>query len=63
MLFHMHNKKVNTLTPKIINTIIEKVEELKMLGLTQTQTQTQKYLFDIVMSLAWEPPRKIPKNI
>ena len=27
MLFHMHNKKVNTLTPKIINTIIEKVEE------------------------------------
>ena len=27
MLFHMHNKKVNTLTPKIINIIIEKVEE------------------------------------
>ena len=26
MLLHMHNKKVNTLTPKIINTIIEKVD-------------------------------------
>ena len=36
MLFHMHNKKVNTLTgtPKIINTIIEKVEEFNFLGLT-----------------------------
>ena len=28
MLFHMHNKKVNTLTPKMCNTIIEKIEEL-----------------------------------
>ena len=26
MLFHMLNKKVNTLTPKICNTIIEKIE-------------------------------------
>ena len=34
MLFHMHNKKVNTLTPKICNTIIEKVEEFNFLGLT-----------------------------
>ena len=36
MLFHMHNKKVNTLTPKIIkyNTIIEKVEEFNFVGLT-----------------------------
>ena len=33
MLFQ-HNKKVNTLTPKIINTIIEKVEEFNFLGLT-----------------------------
>ena len=34
MLFHMHNKKVNTLTHKIINnTIIEKVEEFNFLGL------------------------------
>ena len=34
MLFHMHNKKVNTLTPKICKTIIEKVEEFNFLGLT-----------------------------
>ena len=34
MLFHMHNKKVNTLTPKNFNTIIEKVEEFNFLGLT-----------------------------
>ena len=34
MLFHMHNKKVNTLTPKIINIIIENVEEFNFLGLT-----------------------------
>ena len=34
MLFHMHNKKVNTLTPKISNTILEKVEEFNLLGLT-----------------------------
>ena len=33
MLLHMHHKKVNTVTPKIINTIIEKVEELHFLGL------------------------------
>ena len=33
-LFHMHNKKVNTLTPNIINIIIEKVEEFNFLGLT-----------------------------
>ena len=37
MLFHMHNKKVITLTPKIMNTIIEKVEELIFLGLTLLQ--------------------------
>ena len=34
MLFHMHSKKVNTLTPKMCNTIIEKVEEFNFLGLT-----------------------------
>ena len=34
MLFHMHNKRVIALTPKIINTIIEKVEDFNFLGLT-----------------------------
>ena len=32
--FHMHNKKGNTLTHKISNTILEKVEEFNFLGLT-----------------------------
>ena len=34
MLFHMHNNKFSTLTPKISNTILEKVEEFNLLGLT-----------------------------
>ena len=53
MLFHMHNKKVNTLTPKIINTIIEKVEELKNLGLTlETHVNWNK-----------KPLRRYPTNV
>ena len=42
MLFHMHNKKVNTLTPKIINIIIEKVEEFNFLGLTLDTCKLEK---------------------
>ena len=38
----MHNKKVNTLTPKIINTIIEKVEEFNFLGLTRHTCKLEK---------------------
>ena len=47
MLFHMHNKKVNAHTPKIINTIIEKVEEFDFLGLTQdTHVNWKKTLWE-----------------
>ena len=56
MLFHMHNKKVNTLTPKIINTIIEKVEEFNFLGLTldtRAGTNTPSDEYDTYRDTGW----------